>query len=66
VQTLNWPFAPVSQRTLGLGHGEKVGTLEVIEIGQAVKRGSLGWRQHGQPVAVAGTGRLIQGNRISK
>src|SRR5208282_1817875 len=59
VQTLNWSFAPVSQRTLGLGHGEKVGALEVIEIGQAIKRVSFGLRQHGQPFAVGSTRRLV-------
>ena len=54
VQTLNWPFAPVSHRTLGLGHGKKLGALEVVEVRQAVKRGPLGFRQDGQPSAVVG------------
>ncbi len=59
MQTLNWPFAPVSHGTLGLGTCEKLGALEVVEIGQAVKRVPLGLRQYGQPSTFASARRLV-------
>ena len=59
MQTFDRPFALVSDSTLDLGEGEELGALEVVKIGQAVKRCMLGLRQHGQPFAVAGTCRLV-------
>jgi len=41
METLDRPLAPVRQGTLGLGHGEELGALEVVEIGQVVKRKAL-------------------------
>ena len=47
MQTFDRPFASVSNSTLDLGEGEELGVLEVVKIGQAVKRCMLGLRQHG-------------------
>ena len=47
MQTFDRPFASVSNSTLDLGEGEELGALEVVKIGQAVKRCMLGLRQHG-------------------
>ena len=56
---LDRPFAPIPGGALALGHGEELGTLEVVEIGQAAKRKLLGLRQNCQAFAVAGGCRLI-------
>lgn len=47
MQTFDRPFASISNSTLDLGEGEELGALEVVKIGQAVKRCMLGLRQHG-------------------
>ena len=59
MQTFDRPLTSVGHGTLCFGEGKEVGALEVVEIGQAVKRVPLGLRQHGQPLAVAGTCRLV-------
>lgn len=59
MQAFDRPLAAVGHGPLGLGEGEEVGALEVVEIGQAVQRSPLGLRQHGQASAVAGARRGI-------
>ena len=60
MELLDGPLAALGQSPLRRGKGEEFGALKLIEIRQAVKREPLGWRQDGQPSAVAGAPRWIR------
>jgi hypothetical protein len=57
METVGRSFAPIRQGALGLGQGEELGALEVVEIGQTVKRKPLDLRRNREPSAVAGARR---------
>ncbi len=59
METFGKARASICQSPFCLGHGKELGTLEVIEVGQLVKREPLGFGQQRQPPAAAGTGRLV-------